>query len=123
MKPVFCDVKLSDGTIDETKIEDLITRNTVAIIPVHVYGNICNIEKASTPDKIDIDTEENDDNDSDVVKYIQFFSKKLILKQFMNNLITDGLLDDKYTDEINENIYTEKNRLRYNYLNIRKKFS
>lgn len=45
LKPVFCDVKLSDGTIDETKIEDLITRNTVAIIPVHVYGNICNIEK------------------------------------------------------------------------------
>ena len=45
LKPVFCDVKLSDGTIDETKIEDLITEKTVAIIPVHVYGNICNIEE------------------------------------------------------------------------------
>lgn len=45
LKPVFCDVKLSDGTIDENKIEDLITEHTVAIIPVHVYGNICNIEK------------------------------------------------------------------------------
>lgn len=45
LKPVFCDVKLSDGTIDETKIEDLITENTVAIVPVHVYGNICNIEE------------------------------------------------------------------------------
>lgn len=44
LKPVFCDVKLSDGTIDETKIEDLITEKTVAILPVHVYGNICNIE-------------------------------------------------------------------------------
>ena len=44
LKPVFCDVKLSDGTIDETKIEDLITKNTAAIIPVHVYGNICNVE-------------------------------------------------------------------------------
>ncbi len=42
--PVFCDVKLSDGTIDESKIEDLITEKTVAIVPVHVYGNICNIE-------------------------------------------------------------------------------
>ncbi len=42
--PVFCDVKLKDGTIDETKIEDLITEKTVAIVPVHVYGNICNIE-------------------------------------------------------------------------------
>lgn len=42
--PVFCDVKLSDGTIDETKIEKLITDKTVAILPVHVYGNICNVE-------------------------------------------------------------------------------
>lgn len=45
LKPVFCDVKLNDGTIDEKKIEDLITENTVAIVPVHVYGNVCNIEK------------------------------------------------------------------------------
>lgn len=44
LKPVFCDVKLSDGTMDETKIEDLITEHTVAIVPVHVYGNICNVE-------------------------------------------------------------------------------
>ncbi len=44
MIPVFCDVKLKDGTIDETKIEELITEKTVAIVPVHVYGNICNIE-------------------------------------------------------------------------------
>lgn len=44
LKPVFCDVKLSDGTIDETKIENLITEHTVAIVPVHVYGNVCNIE-------------------------------------------------------------------------------
>ncbi len=42
MVPIFCDIKLSDYTIDESKIEDLITDKTVAIIPVHVYGNICN---------------------------------------------------------------------------------
>lgn len=45
LKPVFCDVKEEDGTIDETKIEDLITENTVAILPVHVYGNVCNVEE------------------------------------------------------------------------------
>lgn len=45
LKPVFCDVKLSDGTIDETKIENLITEKTVAILPVHVYGNVCNVEE------------------------------------------------------------------------------
>ena len=45
LTPVFCDVKLSDGTIDESKIEDLITDKTVAILPVHVYGNVCNVEE------------------------------------------------------------------------------
>ncbi len=43
LSPVFCDVKLEDGTIDETKIEDLITEKTVAIVPVHVYGHVCNV--------------------------------------------------------------------------------
>jgi dTDP-4-amino-4,6-dideoxygalactose transaminase len=45
LQPVFCDVKKCDGTIDETKIEDLITEKTVAILPVHVYGNVCNVEE------------------------------------------------------------------------------
>lgn len=42
--PVFCDVNDVDYTIDVTKIEALITDKTVAIMPVHVYGNICNTE-------------------------------------------------------------------------------
>ena len=42
--PVFCDIKPDDYTIDESKIESLITEKTVAILPVHVYGNICNVE-------------------------------------------------------------------------------
>lgn len=45
LEPVFCDVKASDGTIDETKIERLISPKTVAIVPVHVYGNICATQK------------------------------------------------------------------------------
>ncbi len=45
LEPVFCDVKESDGTIDEDKIEALITPKTVAILPVHVYGHICNVDK------------------------------------------------------------------------------
>lgn len=44
LQPVFCDVKRSDGTMDETKIENLITERTVAIVPVHVYGNVCNVD-------------------------------------------------------------------------------
>ena len=44
LKPVFCDVNLDDYTIDVTKIEALITDKTVAIVPVHVYGNLCDVE-------------------------------------------------------------------------------
>lgn len=42
--PIFCDVKEDDYTIDVSKIEALITDKTVAICPVHVYGNICDVE-------------------------------------------------------------------------------
>jgi dTDP-4-amino-4,6-dideoxygalactose transaminase len=45
LKPVFCDINHEDYTIDVTKIEELITDKTSAIIPVHVYGNVCNIEE------------------------------------------------------------------------------
>lgn len=45
LQPVFCDIRLEDGTIDETRIESLITDRTVAIVPVRVYGNVCNVEK------------------------------------------------------------------------------
>lgn len=44
LKPVFCDIKEDDYTIDETKIEELITERTCAIMPVHVYGNLCAVE-------------------------------------------------------------------------------
>ena len=43
--PVFCDVNDKDYTMDVTKIESLITDRTVAIVPVHVYGNICDVEE------------------------------------------------------------------------------
>ncbi len=43
--PVFCDVKLSDLTMDEEKIEALVTERTAAILPVHVYGNVCGVER------------------------------------------------------------------------------
>ncbi len=42
--PVWCDIKATDYTIDPEKIEELITEKTVAILPVHVYGNICDVE-------------------------------------------------------------------------------
>ncbi len=46
--PVFCDIDPSDCTIDVSKIEELITDRTVAIVPIHVYGNIANVEEISS---------------------------------------------------------------------------
>lgn len=39
--PIFCDINNYDYTLDANKIETLINDRTCAIIPVHVYGNIC----------------------------------------------------------------------------------
>ncbi|MGN0156009.1 MAG: DegT/DnrJ/EryC1/StrS family aminotransferase, partial [Lachnospiraceae bacterium] len=45
LTPVFCDIRTDDYTIDADKIESLITSKTTAIMPVHVYGNVCEVEK------------------------------------------------------------------------------
>lgn len=44
-KPVFADIQENDFNIDPLKIEKLITKNTKAIIPVHLYGQPCDILK------------------------------------------------------------------------------
>ena len=43
LTPVFCDINRDDYTIDVSKIEALITDKTTAIVPVHVYGNVCDV--------------------------------------------------------------------------------
>lgn len=41
--PVFCDIDPETLNIDPNKIEALITDKTVAIMPVHVFGNPCDV--------------------------------------------------------------------------------
>lgn len=43
-KPVFVDVEPKTLNIDPEKIEAAITPQTTAIMPVHCYGNPCNVE-------------------------------------------------------------------------------
>ncbi len=43
LTPVFCDIREDDYTMDPAKIEALITEKTSAIMPVHVYGNVCDV--------------------------------------------------------------------------------
>lgn len=44
LTPVFADIKPDDYTIDPESVERLITPRTSAIVPVHVYGNLCDTE-------------------------------------------------------------------------------
>lgn len=45
IKPVFVDIENKYFNIDPAKIEAAITPKTTAIMPVHVYGNPCNVEE------------------------------------------------------------------------------
>lgn len=44
IKPVFVDIEPDTFNIDPEKIEAAITPQTTAIMPVHVYGNPCNLD-------------------------------------------------------------------------------
>jgi dTDP-4-amino-4,6-dideoxygalactose transaminase len=46
--PVFCDIDEKTCNLDPEKIEALITPHTTAIMPVHVYGHPCEIDKISS---------------------------------------------------------------------------
>lgn len=55
LTPVFCDIDPKTYCMDPTKIEALITDKTCAILPVHVYGNICDVEEIQRiADKYDL---------------------------------------------------------------------
>lgn len=45
IKPVFVDIDPVTFNLDPSKIEAAITPNTTAIMPVHVFGNPCDVEK------------------------------------------------------------------------------
>ena len=44
LTPVFADVREADFTLDPESVEKLITPRTCAIVPVHVYGNLCDVD-------------------------------------------------------------------------------
>ena len=44
LTPVFADVRESDLTLDPDAVEAAITPRTCAIVPVHVYGNLCDVD-------------------------------------------------------------------------------
>ena len=45
LKPLFADIDPETLNINPSNIEKLVTKDTSAIVPVHVFGNSCNIEE------------------------------------------------------------------------------
>ncbi len=45
LSPVFADIDKNTFNLDPKNIEKLITKNTSAILPVHVFGNSCKVEE------------------------------------------------------------------------------
>ncbi|MCG2579799.1 MAG: DegT/DnrJ/EryC1/StrS family aminotransferase [Marinobacter sp.] len=45
VEPVFADIDPDTWCLDPAKIEAAITLNTRAVVPVHVFGNACNVEE------------------------------------------------------------------------------
>ena len=45
LTPVFCDIDPYDYTLDPAKLEALITPRTSAVLPVHVFGNLCHTQE------------------------------------------------------------------------------
>ena len=49
LTPVFADIKPDDYTLDPESVERLIDEDTCAIVPVHVYGNLCDVDAFEAP--------------------------------------------------------------------------
>jgi len=45
IEPIFCDIDPYSFNINANKIEELITPDTTAILPVHIFGNPCDVYK------------------------------------------------------------------------------
>ncbi len=45
LSPVFCDIDPHTWNLDVTKVSELVTERTSAILPVHVFGNPCDVDE------------------------------------------------------------------------------
>lgn len=48
IEPIFSDINANTWCLDPARIEDKITANTKVIVPVHVFGNACDVEAIDT---------------------------------------------------------------------------
>ena len=48
IRPIFADINKKTFCMDPQNIENVLTQDTEAIVPVHVFGNACNVEEIDT---------------------------------------------------------------------------
>lgn len=44
LKPVLCEPRLDDYLLDASRLPECVTEHTVAIVPVHLYGRVCDMD-------------------------------------------------------------------------------
>lgn len=44
LRPVFCEVRTDNALMDEHMLEGLVTYRTRAVMPVHLYGRVCDMD-------------------------------------------------------------------------------
>lgn len=47
LEPVYCDIDKDSLNLDSNLLEELVDEHTSCILPVHVFGNACEVEKIS----------------------------------------------------------------------------
>ncbi len=114
-KPVFCEIKPTNFCIDEDKVAELITEDTRAIMPVHLYGQSCDMHAMERlAREYDIKVVEDAAQGVGVKfdgKHVGTFGDMGILSFYGNKTITCGeggvVLTD--SDKLKEECYKLKN--------------
>jgi hypothetical protein len=92
--PIFCDIDPETLNIDPSKIEEKITEKTVAILPVHVFGNPCNVDAIdkiakneefaiSKPIKADIIDKANGDYRQIIMLLFSYYHNLKFIRQIL----------------------------------------
>jgi dTDP-4-amino-4,6-dideoxygalactose transaminase len=80
-EPVFADIDLKTYTLNPDSIEDLITENTKAIMPVQLYGQSADMDKI------------NSYLESKSEEYMNEFNVHSLAQEIISDLLDEGLIE------------------------------
>ena len=98
VKPVFCDVDSKTFNVTSEFIEPLITKNTKAIVVVHLYGHSCDMEAIlGLAKKHNLKVIEDNAHEMLVGEKFGIASSKVVIEEFLDGIelscfvLTDGV--------------------------------